>query len=177
MRWDQCFTSLADQRVSLPRFGHSAVAVNSPTANPGESGSDLVVVYGGVGLQAGETAQTALSDVVVLQVDSGTWFSPDILSGSSPGARAFHSAVALGTKVLVFGGHILTFDQQNNRKRRSFYNDIWQLDTVSELKRAAHSAVALGARVLVFGGHIPAFDQQNNGNVGSSTLIHGSWIL
>lgn len=68
MRWIQCFTSLADPNVSLPRFGHSAVAANTLTANERESASDLVVVYGGVGLQAGETAQTALSDVVVLQV-------------------------------------------------------------------------------------------------------------
>lgn len=68
MKWYQCFTSLADQRVSLPRFGHSAVAVSSSTVAHEELGSDLVVVYGGVGLQAGETSQTALSDVIVLQV-------------------------------------------------------------------------------------------------------------
>lgn len=68
MKWSQCYTSLADQRVSLPRFGHSAVAVSSSTAEYAKLASDLVVVYGGVGLQAGESAQTALSDVVVLQV-------------------------------------------------------------------------------------------------------------
>lgn len=65
-----------------------------------------------------------------MQVDSGTWSAPDILPGSSAGARAFHSAVALGRRVLVFGGHILTFDSGQNRKRRTFFNDVWQLDTV-----------------------------------------------
>lgn len=33
--------------------------------------------------------------------------------------------------MLLFGGHILTYDSEHNRKRRNFYNDIWQLDLVS----------------------------------------------
>ena len=65
-----------------------------------------------------------------LQVDVGTWSAPDILSGNTPGPRAFHSAVAHAGRMLVFGGHILTFDAEHNRKRRNFYNDIWQLDLV-----------------------------------------------
>jgi hypothetical protein len=32
--------------------------------------------------------------------------------------------------MLVFGGHILTFDAEHNRKRRNFFNDVWQLDLV-----------------------------------------------
>lgn len=68
---------------------------------------------------------------LLVQVDNGTWFAPDILAGSSPGARAFHSAVAVGSRVLVFGGHMLSFDQEHNKKRRNFFSDIWQLDTVS----------------------------------------------
>jgi hypothetical protein len=65
-----------------------------------------------------------------LQVDSGTWSVPDVLPGPSPGARAFHCAVALRQRLLLFGGHILTFDAEHNRKRRTFFNDVWQLDTV-----------------------------------------------
>lgn len=64
MKWSHCYTSLADPGLSLPRFGHSAVCVNAKA----NWGSDLVVVYGGVGSAAGESAQTALGDVVVLQV-------------------------------------------------------------------------------------------------------------
>lgn len=66
------------------------------------------------------------------QVDSGTWSAPDILPGSSPGPRAFHSAVALhgSSSMLLFGGHILTFDAEHNRKRRNFFNDMWLLDLV-----------------------------------------------
>jgi hypothetical protein len=67
MKWSHCYTSLADPSLSLPRFGHSAVCVNAKA----NWGSDLVVVYGGVGSAAGETAQTALGDVVVLQVCAG----------------------------------------------------------------------------------------------------------
>ncbi|WIA20924.1 hypothetical protein OEZ85_005266 [Tetradesmus obliquus] len=125
MKWSHCYTSLADPGLSLPRFGHSAVCVNAKA----NWGSDLVVVYGGVGSAAGESAQTALGDVVVLQVDNGTWSVPDILPGPNPGARAFHCAVALGQRLLLFGGHILTFDAEHNRKRRTFFNDVWQMDT------------------------------------------------
>jgi hypothetical protein len=92
-------------------------------------------------------------DLKKKQVDSGTWSAPDILadssstssssdtskhpgsssgSSSTPGPRAFHSAVALpGQRMLVFGGHILTLDQEHGRRRRTFFNDVWLLDTVS----------------------------------------------
>lgn len=67
-----------------------------------------------------------------VQVDSGTWSAPDVLPGPSPGPRAFHSAVvAQDGRMLLFGGHILTFDAEHNRKRRNFFNDVWQLDLVS----------------------------------------------
>lgn len=72
-------------------------------------------------------------DVAVLQVDSGTWSAADIQPGPSPGPRAFHSAAALagGRAMLLFGGHILTYDSEHNRKRRNFFSDVWQLDLVS----------------------------------------------
>lgn len=129
MRWAQCFTSTSDNRVLVPRFGHTAVAVDAKA----HWGTDLIVAYGGVGAHQSHQveAQTALGDVVVLQVESETWTTPDLNGTSNPGARAFHCAVAVGRKVYVFGGHILTFDQDQNKKRRVFYNDVWCLDTVS----------------------------------------------
>jgi hypothetical protein len=54
MKWEQAYASLADPSLSLPRFGHSAVASTD------SNGSAQVVIYGGVGTHAGETAQTAL---------------------------------------------------------------------------------------------------------------------
>eukprot|EP00775_Hariotina_reticulata_P005010 gene5010-5251_t len=155
MKWTPCFTSLASPTLNLPRFGHTAVVINGE-----DKFSDLVVVYGGVGAQSsGDNAQIALGDVVVLQVDSGTWSAPDILadsstspsdkrtghgsSGGGPGPRAFHSAVALpGQQVLVFGGHILTLDQDHSRKRRTFYNDVWLLDTALRDGEAAGAGSA-----------------------------------
>lgn len=72
MLWSQCFTSLADPSVSLPRFGHSGVCVDARK----NWGSDLIVVYGGVGSAAGDSAQTALGDVVVLQVSCTALAAP-----------------------------------------------------------------------------------------------------
>lgn len=82
------------------------------------------------------------------QTESRTWSAPDILPGPGPGPRAFHSAVAVAashegggsssttpSSMLVFGGHILTFE--DNRKRRNFYNDIWRLDLVSGVQLVA----------------------------------------
>lgn len=73
------------------------------------------------------------------QVDGGTWCAPDVLPGSGPGARAFHAAVACGRGMLLFGGHILSYegDTPHSRKRRLFFNDVWRLDTVSGSSRQA----------------------------------------
>ncbi|KAF8062652.1 KLHDC3 [Scenedesmus sp. PABB004] len=136
MAWSPCFTSLASDALALPRFGHSAVAV------PGGDGYDLFVVFGGIG-----AAQTALGDVLALQVDSGTWFAPGVAPGAAPGARAFHASAALGRRVLVFGGHILASGGGGGpdaaqgaapgRRRRCFFNDVWQLDTSEHVRCAA----------------------------------------
>lgn len=139
MAWSPCFASVADAHISLPRFGHIAVAVQAAT------GAGGLVVYGGVGCPAGDGVQAALDDVLVLRVEDGTWESPAILPGPSPGPRAFHCGAALGRRVYVFGGHVLgsphdVSHQQSGggssssvaggRRRRHFYNDLWELDTV-----------------------------------------------
>lgn len=51
-------------------------------------------------------------------------------STPTPQARAFHAAAALGRRVYVFGGHVLSYDEGANKKKRVFYNDLWALDTV-----------------------------------------------
>lgn len=30
----------------------------------------------------------------------------------------------------VYGGHVLSYDPDTNKKRRRFFNDLWCLDTV-----------------------------------------------
>ncbi len=126
MRWSPCFAALADARLSVPRFGHCACAINARE----EWGTDLVVIYGGVGQPHGGGPQTALGDVVALQVENSSWFAPDVGGAESPGPRAFHAAVAQGQRVYVFGGHILTVDARDSKRRRLYFNDVWCLDTV-----------------------------------------------
>jgi host cell factor len=65
-----------------------------------------------------------------MKVESGTWSKPDVIAPASggPGPRAFHCAAALGRRVLVFGGHILTLEA--GRKRRLFFDDLWSLNVV-----------------------------------------------
>lgn len=50
--------------------------------------------------------------------------------GPVPEARAFHSAAVVERRMYVFGGHVLSFDSDQNKKRRRFFNDVWCLDTV-----------------------------------------------
>jgi hypothetical protein len=38
--------------------------------------------------------------------------------GGLPEARAFHSAAVVGSRMYVFGGHVLSFDAEANKKRR-----------------------------------------------------------
>jgi len=42
MKWEHCYASLADQSLSLPRFGHSAVATTDA------NGNSQVVIYGNI---------------------------------------------------------------------------------------------------------------------------------
>ncbi|KIZ03963.1 hypothetical protein MNEG_3997 [Monoraphidium neglectum] len=106
-----------------------------------------------------------------MKVESGTWSKPDVIAPASggPGPRAFHCAAALGRRVLVFGGHILTLEA--GRKRRLFFDDLWSLNVEDwEWRRvevaassplppkrdmAALAALADG-RLLLFGGRSEA---------------------
>ena len=128
MFWSKCITGISDSRIALSRFGHSAAAVEAS-----DWGSSLVVVYGGVGSHGSDPSspQTALSDVIVLHVDRGVWTAPEVVGPAVPGPRAFHCSAAVGRYVYVFGGHILSFDPDARAKKRTFFNDMWRLDTVS----------------------------------------------
>ena len=74
-----------------------------------------------------------------------------------PDARAFHAAAAVDRRMYVFGGHVLSFDADQNKKRRRFFNDLWCLDTVRRSCHESHqvsmpcSVVCHGHRVLVRG--------------------------
>ena len=143
----------------VKRFGHSITAVDARD----DWGTEILVLYGGV-VQAPTLAgdpspehtlqhqHVACGDVLVLQVESDTWFAPDMMAAScgpssvqdmggehhdadasqlTPGPRAFHAAAAVGTRVYVFGGHVLPSGGDPRAKRRIFFADLWSLDTVS----------------------------------------------
>jgi hypothetical protein len=134
MRWSQLDSSQAPGR-----FGHTAVAL--------EAGGGTVVVYGGVSARPDAGEHTALADVVVFDAESQRWSSPEV-QGDGPGPRAFHTGCALGSCVYIFGGHVLSFDSEANKKKRNFYDDLWCLDTVrpGHLAAGRRPPPPLGAR-------------------------------
>ena len=143
---------------ALARFGHTTVVVDSTevwgselvlvfggvrnlrSPRPSQAGSSSSSMgltpsaaspLAGQGQGSGDQ-HTALRDVLVLQTDVEEWFVPEIEAGQpQPDARAFHCAATLGRRMYAFGGHVLSFDPEQNKKRRTFYNDLWCLDTVS----------------------------------------------
>ncbi|KAK3281607.1 hypothetical protein CYMTET_10602 [Cymbomonas tetramitiformis] len=95
--------------------------------------------------------------------DAACWSSPKV-SGQTPTARAYHGAVQIGTKLIVFGGW----------KGDQFLNDLHVLDgvvrnsgtlrwtqpqTIGETAspRAYHTCTAVDQKMLVFGGWFMKF--------------------
>lgn len=118
--------------VITSRFGHTACAVDSSAV----WGMELCIVFGGVSFSDGSSAtdhHAALGDVLVLQTEALEWFCPQVVGPAQglPPARAFHCAAVVGRLMYVFGGHVLSFDTESNKKRRQFFDDLWCLDTVS----------------------------------------------
>lgn len=106
---------------SSARFGHTATAL--------ETDSGAVVVYGGVCARPDLGEHTALGDIAIFDASTRQWSNPDI-QGDGPGPRAFHSACAVGANVYIFGGHVLSFDAEHNKKKRNFFDDVWCFDLV-----------------------------------------------
>ena len=61
----------------------------------------------------------------MLQTASGAWFHPST-TNARPHARAFHSAVAVGSLFYIFGGHVFLKEIKGLHK----FNDLWCLNTV-----------------------------------------------
>jgi hypothetical protein len=119
MRWTACGAVSDDEPPPSARSGHSSTLVG-----------EYVVVFGGT------RGKIFRGDVVVLDVrdldlsdDTPTtsgraprWFRPAASAdGPSPGNRAFHSAVCVGSDLYVLCG----------RTGRAQHGDVWVLDTKS----------------------------------------------
>ena len=88
-----------------PRSGHSATLV----------GTSHLVVFGGLNVK------TAIGDTVALHLERNQWRRPPSSAVGGPGPRAFHCAVAIGSRLYVMCGR--TWRQQ--------HGDVWCLDCVS----------------------------------------------
>lgn len=127
MRWVQ-----ADVSGSPPaaRYGHSAVTLDARD----DWGAELVVLYGGTSKSGPDERKIVYGDVAVYRVSEERWFTPDMKSSISPVARAFHSAVALGCRMYMFGGHITMLDQAGTHDKgvpmKLYFNDVWCLNMV-----------------------------------------------
>ncbi|XP_039032195.1 rab9 effector protein with kelch motifs-like isoform X3 [Hibiscus syriacus] len=122
-----------------PRESHTATLI----------GEDKVVIFGG----SGEGGANYLNDLHVLDLRTMTWTSPQV-RGHIPVPRDSHSAVAIGNKLVVYGGDC------GDRYHGDV--DIFDMDasTWSRLAvqgsvpgvRAGHAAVNVGAKVFIIGG-------------------------
>uniref|UniRef100_A0ACD6A7A8 Uncharacterized protein n=1 Tax=Avena sativa TaxID=4498 RepID=A0ACD6A7A8_AVESA len=123
--------------VPAPRDSHGAVAVGS-----------RLFVYGG------DCGDRYHGEVDVLDMDTMTWSRFAVKSGASPGVRAGHAALGIGSKIYVIGG-------VGDKK---YYSDAWILDVVSrswtQLEtcgqqpqgRFSHSAVIMNSDIAIYGG-------------------------
>ncbi|KAJ7977856.1 BTB-kelch protein [Quillaja saponaria] len=146
-----------------PRESHTATLV----------GDERLVIFGG----SGEGDRNYLNDLHILDLQTMRWSSPETVvitimamlirldmdtmtwtrlavQGSSPGVRAGHAAVSIGTKVYVIGGV----------GDKHYYNDVWILDvstcswTRLDMRgqqpqgRFSHTAVVADSDIAIYGG-------------------------
>ncbi|KAB5529148.1 hypothetical protein DKX38_019229 [Salix brachista] len=141
-----------------PRESHTATLI----------GDDKIMVFGG----SGEGEANYLNDLHVLDLKSMRWTSPEV-KGYIPAARDSHSAVAIGSKLFVYGG---------DRGDR-FHGDVDVLDTDTMTwtklavqgsapgVRAGHTAVNIGAKAS----HAPPV--YVIGGVGDKHYYNDVWVL
>ncbi|CAK7340531.1 unnamed protein product [Dovyalis caffra] len=135
-----------------PRESHTATLI----------GDDKIMVFGG----SGEGEANYLNDLHVLDLRSMRWTSPEV-KGDIPAPRDSHSAVAIGSKLFVYGG------DRGDRYHGDV--DVLDTDTMTWRKlavqgsspgvRAGHTAVNIGTKVYVIGG------------VGDKHYYNDVWVL
>ncbi|CAG2112598.1 unnamed protein product [Medioppia subpectinata] len=128
-----------DSDLPFQRYGHSVVA-----------NGDLVYLWGG------RNDVYADHTLYCFDTNTGEWLERPKVTGSIPGARDGHTAVAINNKMYIFGG----YEELTER----FSNDIYCLDLTTYVWtyvnasgtppswRDFHSAVAYEDKMFVFGG-------------------------
>ncbi|KAL5565900.1 hypothetical protein UlMin_029064 [Ulmus minor] len=135
-----------------PRESHTATLVSG----------EKLVIFGG----SGEGEGNYLNDLHVLDLKTMRWASPEV-KGDVPVPRDSHGAVAIGSKLFVYGGDC--GDRYNGDV------DMLDMDTLTWSRlsvqgsspgvRAGHASVNIGTKVYVIGG------------VGDKHYYSDVWIL
>ncbi|XP_020572871.1 rab9 effector protein with kelch motifs-like isoform X2 [Phalaenopsis equestris] len=157
-----------------PRESHTATLV----------GEDRLVIFGG----SGEGEANYLNDVHVLDLKTITWSSPEV-KGDPPAPRDSHAAVAIGNKLLIYGGDcgdryhgevdVLDTDTMSWSRQRILMflyishqnihlyiqNTLLIVQGSSPGVRAGHAAVHIGRKVYIIGG------------VGDKQYYSDVWVL
>lgn len=145
-----------------------------------DAARNRLLVFGGNTSTSGLTL-TGTADLWALDLASGTW-SELAAGGTAPSPRLYHSAVVVGSEMVVFGG-TPDFDGP-------FMNDAYALDLTSDTWRLINDGFADGTpmprfghelyadaargRVVVIGGHDPT-DLGNRNDVWALDLASGAW--
>jgi N-acetylneuraminic acid mutarotase len=105
------FASRGD--VPAARTGHTAVTI----------GGGAMFVFGGRGGDGG-----MLGDVHAYELAEQRWIAIEATGKLLPAARAGHSAVAVGKRMIIFGGR-----STDAAKRATVYHDVFALDTTKSV--------------------------------------------
>ncbi|PIA61050.1 hypothetical protein AQUCO_00300516v1 [Aquilegia coerulea] len=135
-----------------PRESHTSTVVSD----------EKLVIFGG----SGEGEANYLNDLHVLDLKTMRWTSPEV-KGDIPAPRDSHVSLAIGNKLLVYGG--------DSGERYHGEVDVLDMETLCwsrlELQgsspgiRAGHAAVAIGTQIFILGG------------VGDKLYYNDVWIL
>jgi N-acetylneuraminic acid mutarotase len=180
------FAPAVTGRVPINRHGHSMTLVPTarmPQASALQRESEaVVVVFGGVrstvNTKKGTRRMQYLNDLYAWPVSSHKWHHIATTEGRAPKARSFHSAVAVGSKLIVFGGTDgeESFDDVSYLLCEPTVSapDTWawhqpSISGKGPSPRAAASATVIGNRFVLFiGGHDPTEDCEQLSNAANA---------
>ncbi|XP_072076003.1 uncharacterized protein [Arachis hypogaea] len=122
-----------------PRESHTAVLV----------GGYRLVIFGG----SGEGRANYLNDLHILELGTMRWTCPE-LKGEFPVPRDSHSTIAIGNKLIVYGGDS-GYQYHGNIDILDMETMTWsklRIQGSSPGVRAGHAAVNIGTKVYIIGG-------------------------
>lgn len=96
-----------------------------------------------------------------------TWTATSV-AGSVPSARAYHSAVFTGTKMIIFGGDDNTLTPVNTGGQYTTASNSWSATSVTGAvpsARSMHTAVFTNLVMTVFGGRTGSANGVNDGGI------------